>query len=47
MFFTPTIREWIDYPLPLRWLFLYRVLRPWRIVSGAIKAWLKNKNEKT
>jgi hypothetical protein len=34
MFFTPTIREWIDYPLPLRWLFLYRVLRPWRIVSG-------------
>jgi hypothetical protein len=34
MFFTPTIRDWIDYHLPSRWLFLYRVLRPWRIVSG-------------
>lgn len=38
MFFRPTVREWIEYSLPRRWLFLYYLLRPWRIVSGFFKS---------
>jgi len=34
MFFRPTIREWINYPLPSKFLFLYYILRPFRIISG-------------
>lgn len=37
IFFRPTVREWIDRPLPDNWLFLYYVLRPLRIVAGGVK----------
>lgn len=37
IFFRPTVREWIDRPLPDNLLFLYYVLRPLRIVAGGVK----------
>ncbi|MBS3809986.1 MAG: hypothetical protein KGY38_07535, partial [Desulfobacterales bacterium] len=44
MFFRPTVREWIKYPLPRRWLFLYYLLRPWRIVYGWVLDKLSGNN---
>ncbi|MEA2061757.1 MAG: nucleotidyltransferase family protein [Thermodesulfobacteriota bacterium] len=32
LFFRPTVREWDQYPLPVRFLFLYPVLRPFRLL---------------
>ncbi len=38
LFFQPTVREWDQYPLPDRFLFLYHFLRPYRILAGKIKS---------
>ncbi|MBU2455615.1 MAG: nucleotidyltransferase family protein [Proteobacteria bacterium] len=38
LFFRPTIREWDKYPLPDSLLFLYRFLRPYRLIKeGLVK----------
>lgn len=36
IFFRPTIREWINTPLPAGLLFFYHVLRPFRIVRDTV-----------
>ena len=37
LFFLPTIREWDKYPLPTNILFLYYIIRPFRILSGLMQ----------
>ncbi len=37
LLFSPTIREWATNPLPSNLLFLYYILRPFRLLSGLIQ----------
>ena len=36
LFFQPTIKEWERFPLPDHWLFLYYILRPYRIIKEGL-----------
>ncbi|MCD4720402.1 MAG: nucleotidyltransferase family protein [Desulfobacula sp.] len=33
IFFQPTVREWVNYPMPSYLLFLYYLLRPYRLIK--------------
>jgi len=37
LLFRPTIREWTTNPLPSKFVFLYYILRPFRLFSGLFK----------
>lgn len=38
LLFFPTIREWIRYPLPAPLLFLYYVIRPYRLLKDGLRS---------
>ncbi|MBI9089250.1 MAG: nucleotidyltransferase family protein [Desulfobacterium sp.] len=37
LLFRPTVREWIKYPLPDSLLFLYYILRPYRLIKDGLR----------
>lgn len=37
LLFRPTVREWIEYPLPDSLLLLYYILRPYRLVKNGLR----------